>query len=74
MPTIREQIAEAFPLHYQRIHEIAYQNYWTHYDLDREAHRQYPGETLSGLFSFAATEEGLNYWRALAEGAGWKVV
>jgi hypothetical protein len=61
-----EQIAAAFPLHCQRIAEIAGRRW-----LDRVRSMiawGNAGDELQCAFHWAATDEGHDYWRSLAQG------
>lgn len=72
-----EQIAAAFPLHCQRIAECVYQhnpygptglaNFLT---APSDAFNlEHGGAVLQGAFMWEFSEEGHNYWSALANGA-----
>jgi len=67
--TIYEQLADAFPLHFQRICEYGYQHngvfwqppQWDKYRAERDA-----GRALLGVMIFDQTSEGEDYWWQLA--------
>lgn len=67
-----EQIARAFPLHAQRIAELAYvfdprilDDGWLHSEPEQHGARR----ALYDAFDWSQTTEGGRYWYALAEGA-----
>ena len=69
--TVYEQLAKAFPLHFQRIVEIASisNSYgWQRFVKDAPAFAE-PGAALSAAFIWVWTDEGVGYWNALAVGA-----
>lgn len=65
--TLREQLAQDYPLHYQRIVEYTYSHYRRQDadDLLRSHERVRP---LGDCLIWASTEEGWEYWRSLADG------
>lgn len=70
MTTRFEQIAAAFPLHAQRIAELA--NAAGRLEWLREPAWRYRGActALVGAFLWYGTSEGYAYWEALANGDG----
>lgn len=69
--TMREQLAEAFPLQFERIVECAAKcSHGRPIVLECEAERT-PGITLASCFRWDATDEGHEYWQGLAIEAGW---
>lgn len=71
MTTRFEQIAAAFPLHAQRIAELAGPK-WLERVRAREASLSYDAsDILRGAFAWRTTSEGYNYWWNLAEGFRW---
>ena len=73
MTTNREVLAAAFPLHFQRICEAAYEYYGDKLPLneflDDPTRCEDAFFTLQGGFVWENTTEGHDYWQALAYGA-----
>lgn len=63
-----EQLTEAFPLHIQRIAELANSGGILP-ALKNLPAAVTPGMALRGAFLFASTSEGSEYWNAIADGA-----
>jgi hypothetical protein len=63
--TRREVLAKAYPLHFQRIMELSFRSY-DNADADVDEN---PTFHLEGAFVWHNTEEGHEYWQALADGA-----
>lgn len=71
MTTRFEQIAAAFPLHAQRIAELA-GPMWLARVRAREASESLDAsDILRGAFTWRTTTEGYDYWWTLAEGFRW---
>ena len=67
--TVRDDVRERFPMHYQRICEIIHEQHRSNtHDGDWWlGHRSVSGG-LCSLFLWSDTTEGHAYWRALHEG------
>jgi hypothetical protein len=62
--TVAENMARLFPLHYQRIVELTQHKRFLEWE-SQGRHRD-----LAALFLWVRSEEGYDYWEALATGEG----